>query len=198
MLQQKINFYPLLSAPSAPTSLLTWERLWISTILIIVLYILIFFYSLWDLHTLKNKKNNLQQQSMLLERKFVRLKATLPASFFSGDLTKTTDELKQQLLAEQKIIDDIKNQGTFSEIYLVFAQIIPKDVWLTTISIIKSGDEILLKGKSLTETNFHAFLSNLSQEPIFKGFAITANKIEKAEKASDTENLTFEISVIKK
>lgn len=198
MLRQEINLYQSFKSPTPVTDFLTWKKLQLSNIFFIFLLFLVYLSSLWNVHSLKTKKVDMQIQLDTLQKKFTQIKSTYPPLFFSQDINQSLNQLQQELVTKEKTLDSITNQIPFSNKLIALSETIIPNVWLTNITILKSGQEIILKGKSTRMENLHSFLGNVSNEKIFSGFGLHINDIENASKDTVSKNINFEISIEKK
>ncbi|TAK74634.1 MAG: hypothetical protein EPO11_06595 [Gammaproteobacteria bacterium] len=198
MLRQEINLYRSFSPTSSGEVILTWRRFVLSQVFLIVMLFLLYFSSLWQLHSLKKTVVEKKNQLTALQSKFEKIKNTYPQLFFSQDITNVMSKLQEDLAAKQKILESVTNQSPFSQNLLALSRTIAANVWLTDILLAEGGYAITLKGKSIGMGNLQIFLDNLSHDKTFSGFNISANNIENTGKSADNTMLTFEIEMNKK
>ncbi|EKD72142.1 MAG: MshA biogenesis protein MshI-2 [uncultured bacterium] len=197
MLRQEINLYQFLEKPRTSSSFLSWKALWLSNLFFVGFLFLIYLYSLWDIHSLKVQKDAASYQATKLEKTFYQIKNTYPQLFFSQDAALTVNQFKQKIADQEKMLQMLAAQHFFSEDLLALSRIIAPQVWLTDILMVKGGQEITLKGNSLSRQDVHVFLKNLSQEKIFSGFNLNVNSIEGSNKDDLNKNVKFELTMIK-
>lgn len=195
MRRQEINLYRSIEAPKSKV-FLTWKKFWLVNGLVFTYLIFVYFFSLYDLYHLKKSKLLMQKQVTQLEKNFFRIKKAYPSIFFSSDLPQSINNLKKELAAEEALLNRIINRTLFSQKIVALAQVIVPNVWLTEISFINSGQEIILKGKGIGMENVHTFMSNLIQEKKFSGYSLNINNIENLDK-NNINNFTFEIQLAK-
>ena len=197
MLRQEINLYPKIKSVAPPTRWLSWKFLWLSNVIFISFFILIYFTTLWNVSYLKSKISQLNIQKKELQDNFFKLKDTFPKTVFSQNMDQSIAQLKQEVLIEKMLLKDIENYTPFSEDLISFSHIIVPDVWLTDILIEKGGETIVIKGKSSHSTNLQFFLDKISKDKQFKNYSLRANNIEEKKIDSGTFSFTFHDKKIK-
>ncbi len=197
MFQQEINLYNIIVEPEAPPTALSWKRMWLCQIACVIFFILLSLANYFSAYRLNHHKLQLAAQAETLQQQFYKIKNTYPSIFFSRDVEESIHKLGQEMIAREKILQKIANHGLFSNSLVALSTIIPTNVWLTMISIDKSGDEITLKGNSNDSTSLQSFLSALNNAPIFSNYALSVNNIDDNKATPQKGDLIFEITMMR-
>lgn len=198
MQRQEINLYSHFESPRSVSTLLSWERLWLSNAFFVCVFIFMYFSSLWDVYHLHAKNIDLQNQISVLEKKFYAMKKVYPPMFFSQDTASSITKLQQELALQEKILQSMKNHIPFSQELLALSRVIAPNVWLTAFTFDSSGEKLDLNGQSLGMENLQVFINNLVHEKLFAGFAMNVKNIENTSKKDTSNHLSFEIAIEKK
>lgn len=198
MLRQEINLYRAFEKPKPAANFLTWKRFGQYHVVIFVLLCIIYLYSSWQVHYLSSQKTALQQEADELQTKFFNIKKQFPALFFTQDINQSVTLLKQELEAQKKLLQSLVTPVPFSQDLIGLASVIVPDVWLTQINVTSSGNEILIKGKSLNMSSIQTFYGNLLREKTFTGFTINLDDVSTPDKTDKDGNLLFQLSMTKR
>lgn len=196
MLRQDINLYRHFETPQTSADLLTWKRYWISNFAVLILLIIIMISSFIENIYAKRQVKKLQAQIASYQNEFQKLKGTLPQLFFNKDANEAVKSMKAELAAQQQIIDILAKNNSFSEILTSFSRSIVPDVWLTTINILKNGNQITIKGNSLG-TNVDEYLAKLDRDTYLKKFSVKLEELKNTDIKSSEAKLNFEITLVK-
>ncbi len=196
MLRQDINLYRHFETPQSSADLLTWKRYWISNFVVLILLIIITISSFIENVYSKRQEKKLQAQLTSYQNEVQKLKGTLPQLFFNKDPNEAVKSMKDELAAQQQIIDILAKNNSFSEILTSFSRSIVHDVWLTTINILKNGNEITIKGNSLG-TNVDEYLAKLDSDAYLKKFSVKLDDLKNTDTKGSEAKLNFEITLVK-
>jgi Tfp pilus assembly protein PilN len=197
MLRQDINLYRPFKPFKPRLSFSPWKVLWISNAFFLLLFVSIFLWTIWNKHQLYTQNKTLLSQNKLFEEKFTQLKKQYPSIFFSSNASQTINELQQNIDSQGKLFDALANAQPFSSVLVGLSQVITPNVWLTTISITKHGDQITLKGKSLDIKDIQSYLSKIHANKTYSQYTATISNIENPDDTAANQDLTFEINIAK-
>lgn len=196
MLRQDINLYRHFETPQSSADLLTWKRYWISNFVVLILLIIITISSFIENIYSKRQEKKLQAQLASYQNEVQKLKGTLPQLFFNKDPNEAVKSMKEELAAQQQIIDILAKNNSFSEILTSFSRSIVSNVWLTTINILKNGNQITIKGNSLG-TNVDEYLAKIDSDPYLKKFSVKLDDLKNTDTKGSEAKLNFEITLVK-
>ena len=197
MLHQEINLYQAFKGPSDKGVFLTWQRFWLSNLMIAILFALMYGGFWLHYQWLTHQKMLKQTQLTQLQKQFNQMKKGFPALLFTKDSTQTLKELQEGLQAQQKILANIASQMYFSQVLTAFAKDIVPNVWLTGITITQGGQSVLFKGNSLGLDDLQKFLNQVQADGAFKNYYIRLSNVQKSE-INKIAFLTFQIALVKK
>lgn len=196
MLRQDINLYRHFETPQTSADLLTWKRYWILNLAVLILLIIILIASFIENIYTKRQEKNLQVQLASYQNEFQKLKGTLPQLFFNKDVNEAIKSMKDELAAQQQIIDILAKNNSFSEILTSFSRSIVPDLWLTTINILKNGNLVTIKGHSLGN-NVDEYLAKIDHDAYLKNFSVKLDELKNTDTKGDETKLNFEITLVK-
>lgn len=189
---QRINLYRIAAKGPEEKILLTWERLWISHIVILTLLILLHLNDLWGLHQVRKERKHAQLAEKKLQLEIQNKKATLPPEFFVKDVNTAVVNLKKELENEQKLIEAITNKVPFSQYLIAFSKLIVPNVWLININITGGGNELVLKGSSMGPESLQKFMQNITHDKLFSEHELTVKNIS-SPGSDPNDKIDFEI-----
>ena len=196
MLRQDINLYRHFETPQTSADLLTWKRYWILNLAVLILLIIILISSFIENIYTKRQEKNLQVQLASYQNEFGELKGTLPQLFFNKDASEAVKSMKDELAAQQQIIDILAKNNPFSEILTSFSRSIVPNLWLTTINILKNGNQITIKGNS-HGNNVDEYLAKIDHDAYLKSFTVKLDELKNTDTKGDETKLNFEITLVK-
>lgn len=195
MFKQEINLYSVFEGPVAEATLITWRQMWIANVICVIYFILLSFYSTWELERITVAKNKLTKQVDEAQQLFYKIKSTYPSVFFSRDVSQSLQKLSEDMRTREKILAKIANRGLFSDQLIAFSNAIIPNVWLTEIMISNGGDQINLKGNSLSNTEMQQFLTHLTTAKIFAHYALAVKNLEDNTVTDKRGDIFFELSL---
>jgi Tfp pilus assembly protein PilN len=113
--------------------------------------------------------------------------AMLKAALGTG--AKVRDDLAELNKRAQAVAELTKNQGTAIQILDAFADVVPRDLWITTLE--ERGPEIRAVGTAFSATAIADFMSNLRSSGKFKDIEIV---VAKQESGKSAQLVTFEVT----
>src|SRR5579862_4716337 len=195
MLKQQINLYLPFIAARPPTALLTWNQFWISQVLVLMLLIATYFYSIGNLFYLSKEQKQAAQSETFLQKKFYALKEQYPALFFSQNVAQTLNLMQKNIESEKKFLNDLTPHTPFSQKLLALSRVIVPNVWLTNIIISNVDQTMVLKGQTLSSEYLQSLLTNIAHENTFANDVFSVNNVENLNNKEGA--LAFEITIMK-
>jgi len=167
MLQQQVNLYNAI--PKAPKYALSGHRCLQAIIAFAILLVFIFciqlinfFFQNWQLSRLKS-----HQQALSMQIEQLGKNGTLPINVqLKQDNQKLTEELTTKT-AELKELGGSLTSDQYPGYLIGLAKTIVPNVWLKTISIRESGQQITLTGSGLSAPAILDFVENVRHSPEF-------------------------------
>lgn len=197
MFQQKINLLLAFQDPEPPVSILGWHKMMLCNVAIIIILVMISIYDYVSVQYLEHKKQALLLEVSSLKSSFESTKSKYPQEFFSQDVSQSVEKITEEMHLREKLLNKIANHGVFSDDLEALTRIITPQVWLTEINILKSGDELQLKGKSHTTEDMQKFLIRLTSDKLFSNYALSVKSIQDNTKTSRAGDLLFDITMVK-
>ncbi len=196
MLKQEINLYQPFTTTRPDKALLTWKQFWISHAIVLTFFTLIYLSLTVKVFFLTRERNQLQLQTIALEKSFNTLKNQYPSIFFSQNIPQTLELMQKNIADERKFLNGLSPHTSFSQKLLALSRISVSNVWLTSISMSNAEQELILKGNMLKSENLQALLLNISHEQLFADFNFNVNNIENLNNKEGS--LAFQITMVKK
>jgi Tfp pilus assembly protein PilN len=196
MLRQEINLYRHFETPRTTADLLTWKRYWMLNIAMLLLLIIIFIASFAENVYSRNREKKLQSQIIGYQKEFQQLKSSLPQLFFNKDVNEAVKSMQAELNAQQEIINILSKNKPFSEVLTSFSRTIVPNLWLTSISVQKNGDEITIKGHSIGN-NVDEYIAKVDQDVFLKNFNVKLDNVKNTDATKSDSTINFEISMVK-
>ncbi|EKD71875.1 MAG: hypothetical protein ACD_46C00080G0010 [uncultured bacterium] len=197
MFRQEVNLYQTFEDPIAPITPITWKQMWIINTIFLFSLIIITFSNYWHINTLKKTKIELLKKVQETQAAFYKIKSTYPSVFFSRDVAQSIEKMEREILAREKLLQKTANHGLFSQQLEAFSTAIVPNVWLTEITLSKSGDHIIIKGQSQSAAEMQQFIMHLTSEKIFSTYALSVKTIEDNTKTEAKGDLLFELNLIR-
>jgi Tfp pilus assembly protein PilN len=198
MYKQEINLYKHFAELNTDISPFSKKRLLLSWSLFIILSFILYFGSLWEIHQLGQENKQLISQENKLKSTFFALKNQYPALFFSQDAEATMTRMEAEITEQEKIFKSVQDNIPFSTYLTALANTIVPNVWLTSITIQNSGDEMSLKGEALDKNELQGFLEAIQSNSLFKPFKLESQDIGNTGNSDSDKHLNFEITLMKK
>lgn len=196
MLRQEINLYRHFETPRTTADLLTWKRYWMLNVAMLLLLIIIFIASFAENIYSRTREKKLQSQIAGYQKEFQQLKSSLPQLFFNKDVNEAVKSMQAELNAQQEIINILSKNKPFSEVLTSFSRTIVPNLWLTSISVQKNGDEITIKGHSIGN-NVDEYIAKVDQDSFLKNFNIKLDNVKNTDATKTDSTIDFEISMVK-
>lgn len=196
MLRQEINLYRHFETPRTTADLLTWKRYWMLNVAMLLLLIIIFIASFAENIYSRNREKKLQSQIAGYQKEFQQLKSSLPQLFFNKDVNEAVKSMQDELNAQQEIINILSKNKPFSEVLTSFSRTIVPNLWLTSISVQKNGDEITIKGHSIGN-NVDEYIAKVDQDAFLKNFNVKLDNVKNTDATKADSTIDFEISMVK-
>ena len=197
MLRQEINLHRQFTRPITSATSYTWKRYWIFNLLVVLLLTIILIGSFFQTRSQRNEYKTLQVQLIAYQAEFKKLKESFPQLFFSENINESVENLKKQMAAQQKIIEILSRHSPFSEILLGLSRTIIPNVWLTTMTIDKNGEQIVLDGESLGMSRLNEYLKSVEKYKIFVSYTVVVHEVKNKDVNDTNVPLTFEINMAK-
>ncbi|OGT59782.1 MAG: hypothetical protein A3E85_02185 [Gammaproteobacteria bacterium RIFCSPHIGHO2_12_FULL_45_12] len=191
MLPQEINLYKTFEKPRSTLPFSAWRMLLISGSIVILLLLMTYLITAWQVNFLKTQLHSLVKDEKKLQQQFLTQKNQYPSFFFSKDTAHFIDTLQKGNDSKEKIFRLLSNTIPFNKVLMALSNTITPSVWLTHISIDKSGHKVMLTGKATVITSLQIFLNQLLKEKIFHSFSMQINSITNT-KDSSIFQITFE------
>lgn len=198
MHKQEINLYKHFIEINTDISPFSRNHLLLSWLLFIMLSFFLYLGALWEIHQLNLENAQLVKQEDKLKATFFGLKNKYPPLFFTQDAEATMTRMEAEIVSQEKILKSVEDNIPFSSYLTAFANTIIPDVWLTSIAIQNSGDEISLKGETLDKNALQRFLESIQLNNQFKPFKLESQEIGNVENSNTATHLSFQITMMKK
>lgn len=197
MLNQQINLYSHFEKPKTDAEFLTWKRYWISNILFAILMVIIFMFSITENSLLKKKLQLSNTELISFQSQFQKIKGSYPQFFFGEKIDDAVSNLKKEMAAQKKIIGILTSHNPFSQNLIALSQTIVPNVWLTEISIRKSGNDIMLIGESIGMKNMQDFITRLDKNTIYGPYSTSLKNVNNKDVKNPETRLSFELNMVK-
>jgi Tfp pilus assembly protein PilN len=132
---------------------------------------------------LSREAARLEQEVELGTRELGTLKATL------GNVEKVREQLAELTKRVQTVQDLAKNQGMPIRVMDAFADVLPRDLWITTLE--ERGPELRAAGAAFSATAVADFMTNLRSSGKFKEVDVVISKQDLSKVSSP---VTFEVT----
>lgn len=198
MFRQEINLYAHFEAANSDSSLLTRNRLLLAWLGFILITLISYAFSQIDIHQLAKKNIKIKTDAAQLQKSFFTLKMKYPALIFSQDAAASIAKMENEIKAQEKILKSVADNESFSNYLTTLASIIVTDVWLSTITIQNSGNDIVLKGETADKIAFQDFLVAIPQHKFFNHFKIESQEIGNIDDKGPIKKFDFQITMLKK
>jgi Tfp pilus assembly protein PilN len=133
--------------------------------------------------------------------KLTRLPVRMPSKALEAEITKLEAEVKARQTSLQALgTGEFGNTAGFSEFLAALGRQAVPGIWLTSVTIGASGNELLVQGRALRAELMPAFLRALGKEPVMRGRRVTELKLiakgdEKKQEAFIEFSLTAPLQV---
>ncbi|HET7670920.1 MAG TPA: PilN domain-containing protein [Burkholderiales bacterium] len=118
----------------------------------------------------------------------------MPAKALEAELAKLEAEVKARQTTLQALgTGELGNTGGFSEFLAALGRQAIPGVWLTSVTIGESGNQLLVQGRALRAELMPAFLRALNKEPVMRGRRVTEMKL--SAKSDDRKQAFVEFSL---
>lgn len=196
MMRQEINLLKKINQPKPTTALLSWRQFWLGNLAFFILMIITYLFMQVNLYFQHLNEKSLIKKNYVLQQEFFTIKQNYPDLFFSQNVAKTVDDLQKELAANEAFLSKISSELPISSYLSIFSETILPDIWLTNIKISEGGQQILLKGNSITTSSVQHFLEILVNEKKLSDYILSVNNIESS--APENKFIQFEILMTKK
>lgn len=118
----------------------------------------------------------------------------MPTKALEAELAKLEAEVKARQTTLQALgTGELGNTGGFSEFFAALGRQAIPGVWLTSVTIGESGNQLLVQGRALRAELMPAFLRALNKEPVMRGRRVTEMKL--TAKSDDRKQAFIEFSL---
>lgn len=197
MQRQEINLYHYIEDTQTDTSAITINVLYIVCLLFTLLTLVIYAVTLWNIKSQNEERVRLTNKSETMKKTFFKLKEDYPSLFFSSDVQGALTILGEQIKQQQKIIQSLADNNPFSVYLTAFAESIPNGIWLTSITIENSGDQITLKGQNSNKLALQQFIEKSQSNSLLSKFKIQAQEIGNMSQSGNDKHLEFNVVMVK-
>lgn len=198
MLRQDINLCHALTPTKPAAYFLSWRRFLYGQLLFFIFSLICFAYLAWHTYALEKTRTLLASQVEAEQKTLLHYKSEISPLFFEDDVGQTVDSMQQQLSEEMRLLQSLAMPMPFSSILLTLSATIIPDVWLLKITLAKSGDEIILRGKSMNHQALQSYISALTQNKLFTDFSFNVDDINNISANNNDQSLAFQITLKKK
>jgi hypothetical protein len=196
MLQQEINLYRHYEETSAHADFLIARRFWIFNAIVVISLLIIYFFSIFQLFYMRHREKNLEITLAKSKDEFNKIKSGMPQLFFNKDVNEAVKSMRSEVAAQKKIIEILSRNVPFSKILTALSEAIIPDVWLSSISIQKNGEDIILKGNTIG-TKVDEFLDSIEKNKLFTSYHIKLDEVKNSNTESQDIRLSFVITLVK-
>lgn len=110
--------------------------------------------------------------------KLTQLPVRMPSKALEAEITKLEAEVKARQTSLQALgTGELGNAGGFSEFLAALGRQALPGIWLTSVTISDSGNQLLVQGRALRAELMPAFLRALGKEPVMRGRRVTELKL---------------------
>jgi uncharacterized small protein (DUF1192 family) len=202
---QQINLYnPLFEKKAKPFSVRTMS---IALGAIAVALVALYSFAVIKTRSTERLAGQLAGQ-VTAQRDQVSMLAKLPARVADKALEAEVARLEAELRARQTTLQalnsgELGNTAGFSEFFAALGRGAVPGVWLTSVTIGQSGNELVVQGRALRADLMPSFLRGLNKEPVMRGRKVTEMKLAARSvpkpadgKSADEPQAFIEFSVI--
>lgn len=199
---QQINLYnPLFEKKPKPFSARTMAQ---ALALIIVGLVTMHVYASFQARSAERVAAQLREQVNVQREQVAKLtKAGAPtrSKALEAEIASLEAEVKARNTSLQAIsTGELGNTAGFSEFLAALGRQATPGIWLTSITIADSGNELLVQGRALRADLMPAFLRGLNNEPVMRGRRVTELKLSakappQADKAAPARSGYIEFSL---
>ena len=126
--------------------------------------------------------------------KLAKVPVRMPGKALEGEIAKLEAEVKARQTTLQALgTGELGNTAGFSEFFAALGRQATPGVWLTSVTIGESGNQLLVQGRALRAELMPAFLRALNKEPVMRGRRVTEMKL--AAKSDDKKQAFIEFSL---
>lgn len=121
-------------------------------------------------HQLKTQRDQLAQ--------LAKVPVRMPSKALEAEITKLESEVNARRTTLEALgTGQLGNAAGFSEFFAALGRQAVPGVWLTSVTIGESGNELLVQGRALSADLMPAFLRGLSKEAVMRGRRVTELKL---------------------
>jgi Tfp pilus assembly protein PilN len=126
--------------------------------------------------------------------KLAKVPVRMPAKGLEAEIGKLEAEVKARQTTLQALgTGELGNTTGFSEFFAALGRQAIPGVWLTSMTIGESGNQLLVQGRALRAELMPQFLRALSKEPVMRGRRVTEMKL--AARSDDKKQAFIEFSL---
>lgn len=197
MNRQEINLYREISRRTSDSSFITKKILINIYIAFTIFNLILYGITLLNIKQLHSQSTSLKNEIQQTKDLFFKYKEGFPEIFFSKDTKQSIDKLKSQIEQQQKILNAIADNETFSSYLTALALTINPNVWLTEINIYQSGDIIMLNGKASNKLAIQDFIASTKLNNMLGKFKVESQELGGMRPTDKDTYLKFTIKMIK-
>ena len=178
-MSQQINLYnPAFERKQKPFSVRTMS---VSLALIVAGLLAVYGYAAMQTRSAERTAAQLGEQ-LKSQRdqlaKLTQLPVRMPSKALEAEITKLEAEVKARQTSLQALgAGELGNTAGFSEFLAALGRQAVPGIWLTSVTIGASGNELLVQGRALRAELMPAFLRALGKEPVMRGRRVTELKL---------------------
>ena len=178
-MSQQINLYnPLFEKKEKPFSARTMSQ---ALALIVVGVVTMHVYAAYQARSADRVAAQLRDQVATQREQIAKLvKAGAPtrSKSLEAEIVRLEGEVKTRQTTLQALnTGELGNTAGFSEFLAAFGRQAMPGIWLTSITIADSGNELVVQGRALRADVMPAFLRALNNEPMMRGRRVTELKL---------------------
>jgi Tfp pilus assembly protein PilN len=191
---QQVNLYnPLFEEKKKPFSLRT-----MSSALGLVAFALVVLYSYAAMKTRSAERLAAQlSEQLAVQRDQMTKLATVPVRAPDKALEAEVARLEMEVRARQTTLQALKtgefgNTNGFSEFFAALGRRAVPGIWLTSVTIGESGNELIVQGRALRADLMPSLLRGLNNEPVMRGRKVTEMRLTAKSAAKPAEGKAAE------
>jgi hypothetical protein len=176
---QQVNLYnPLFERKKKPFSVRTMG---VALGFMVLAFVALYTYAAIKTHSAERLAAQLAQQ-VIVQRDQVTKLAAVPARTPDRSLEAEVARLDAEVRSRQTTLralatGELGNTAGFSEFLAALGRRAVPGVWLTSVTIGESGNELIVQGRALRADLMPSFLRGLNDEPVMRGRKITEMKL---------------------
>lgn len=194
-MNQQINLYqPIFRKQEKIFSAVTMAQI---VALMVVILGAVYAYNLWSLkpvqHEMARIDIELERLREELAKQQTKLAANTKSQLLEDEIKNISRELEQKRKIEQILSGgSFGNRDGFSDYFEGLARQHVSGLWLTNVTLLNGGTQLVLKGKTNNAELIPIYIQKLANEKAFAGLSF--NVLEMTRSEEDTEIIVFNIA----